>query len=382
MKQLYRKFIFFLKPMLILALALVIFPTSAKAGDPFGGVIGPMNPTMYKCVAEGTEGKTTETVYDPWKKPRVPITNPDTPKPTAKPIGPGGEIIEWNKAVNNNNRTLFQGGNALLDPIFRDKYLYDALSESCNNPLNIDFGFDTKDAAAYEAYVHDLERDCKKAGGNLFPIAETRIEGHVYEFHPGGRDGEWFGVPSRDVPVVAEGITFKIEWGTDSEGYYYFHNLGAGPIVLNLRLPPEAHPINPNVIIFSTGLESGYCNYSATTGECGGVAYPWVKSPWTVLFGFYRGDVAPPDVAALRVPGGNPLPFSSLPDLQTLNQCGYRGTPTGLNLPPEILDMSLGIPSVGGVLSPDNSREIMVIAVGMLMGLLLAGLLRLSQRVG
>jgi|GEM_PF-1452284 len=370
-----------LKLILIFVLLLTIFPTpSAQAGDPLGGVIGPMNPTMYKCVRVGSDGNPTDTtVYDPWKKPRVPITNPDTPKPTARPVAPGGDVILFGDAKSNTNSSLFDGGVALLDPEFRAKYLYDALSETCDNALNINFGFDTKDAAAYEAYVEDLRKECKKGGGEIHPIAETKIEGKVYEFHPGGENGSWFGVPSRDVPVEAEGITFKIEWGSNTEGYYYFKNLGAGPIVLNLRLPPDAHPINPNVIIFSSGLESGYCDYGATSGDCASLPYPWVKPPWTVMLGFYRGDVAPPDVAALRMPDGNALPFSTLTDLRVLNQCGYRGTPTGLNLPPEILDMSLGIPSVGGVLPADRPASVILLSVGLLMALLIAGIWKLPQ---
>ncbi len=347
-----------------IVLSLLLAPTVlVHAGEPPGGVIGPMNPTMYTC-REG-DGSQEEFVPDPFIK------------ATEFRFVRGGRLIEFN-ATDTDGDAFFDGGPALLDPMFRDENFvrifgeesddeddriehYDAQRATCDNPLNIDFGFNNRDAVLYENYLDDLEDACDDAGGTLLPIEETRVEGFVYEFHRDG-NGEWFSVPSRSVPVHLNGITFDVEWGTNDEGYYYFTGLGAGPMVLNLRLPPDAHPINPNVILFSSGLDSGKPD-----------AFPTL----TVLLGFYRGDDKPEDVAALRAPGGQPLPFSSQRDIDTLRQCGYLGTPAGGNIPPEILDMSLGLPFVGGDPEPANQTGAIALSLSMLLLLIIAGTARM-----
>jgi hypothetical protein len=112
--------------------------------------------------------------------------------------------------------------------------------------------------------INALEEACsrkERGRSKLIPIAKTKIEGYVYEFHPEDPDNpatsEWFAVPSRDVPVIAEGVTFEIFWGSEPDGYFYFYKtrFGKGPIILNLRLPEDAHQVNPNIVIESTGLD-------------------------------------------------------------------------------------------------------------------------------
>ena len=69
--------------------------------------------------------------------------------------------------------------------------------------------------------IRALEDACERkerGRSELIPIEKTKIEGYVYEFHPedpqNPATSEWFAVPSRDVPVVAEGVTFEIFWGS------------------------------------------------------------------------------------------------------------------------------------------------------------------------
>ncbi|MDM8532035.1 hypothetical protein QUF63_12760 [Anaerolineales bacterium HSG25] len=351
---------------LVLIFTFLVSTGVALAGDPPTGVIGPMNPTMYKCV----DGTNTE-IYQP--DPFI--------KRTVRRVLPGGALIEYN-VTDDDGDLIFDGGPALLDPTFRDDYYqsmiggeitsdngevkrdnryehYSPQTQTCDNSFNVNFGFDTKDAVLYEGYLTDLDRACEKADGTIVPILDTLIEGVVYEFHKDG-NGEWFGVRSRDVPVILNGITFDISWATNDEGYYYFQNLGAGPMVLNLRLPPDAHPVNPNVALFSSGLESGKEN---------------ALSPFTVLLGFYRGDEHPEDVSQLKTPDGNFLPFSNQSEIDLLQQCGYLGMPTAADVPNEILEMSYGIPQVGGEPKPSPYRTIIMTAgsLSLLVLLVIAG---------
>ncbi len=188
----------------------------------------------------------------------------------------------------------------------------------------------------------DLEKVCKEKGDNSFirGIAKTKIEGYVYEFHPvdpeNPAESEWFAVPSRDVPVVAEGVTFEIFWGSEPNGYFYYYKtrFGEGPIVLNLRLPEDAHPLNPNILIESSGLEE----------------------TWTVFLGYYRGDVGPPDVDKLETPSGNFLPFGNT----TYNSI------VGL-------DGKSALPGVGGILPEQTSPVVIVLAAVILVALPVAG---------
>lgn len=61
------------------------------------------------------------------------------------------------------------------------------------------------------------------------------VSGFVYDYstvvHPGG------------VSVVLDGGGWQAETLTDSRGYYRFDGLGSGSAILNLRLPPGAHPV-------------------------------------------------------------------------------------------------------------------------------------------
>jgi len=196
--------------------------------------------------------------------------------------------------------------------------------------------------------ARDLEEACIDKGEDSFlrAIEKTQIEGYVYEFHPvdpeNPAESEWFAVPSRDVPVIAKGISFEIFWGSEPDGYFYFYKtrFGEGPIVLNLRLPEDAHPLNPNVLVESTGLEE----------------------TWTIFLGYYRGDVGPSDVTALRLPDGNLLP---------LGNTTYESI-VGL-------DGKSALPGVGGVLPQNTSPWVVVLAVVMLIALPTAGMYKLRR---
>lgn len=200
--------------------------------------------------------------------------------------------------------------------------------------------------------INALADACQRKGNDSFlnPIAKTQIEGYVYEFHPKDPEhpatSEWFAVPSRDVPVIAEGVSFEIFWGSEPNGYFYFYKtrFGKGPIILNLRLPEDAHPINPNIVIESTGLEE----------------------TWTVFLGFYRGDVPPPNFSQLRTPDGNFLPFS---DSRFSSYESIVG-----------LDGKSSLPGVGGELKQDPPVSAGVMAVTVLSILGTVGVITVRQR--
>lgn len=72
-------------------------------------------------------------------------------------------------------------------------------------------------------------------GGVAPGLPGAAVSGFVYDYstvvHPGG------------VKVVLDGGGWQLETLTDSRGYYRFDGLGSGSAVLNLRLPPGAHPV-------------------------------------------------------------------------------------------------------------------------------------------
>ncbi|MCB0153658.1 MAG: hypothetical protein KDF65_02595 [Anaerolineae bacterium] len=320
-------------PILVGILVTVIAAISysqVHAGEPTGE-IGPMNPTMFKCVSrDGTD-----------------LIQPD---PFRKPLA----------------RVFVRGGVEFELARIQDflKENPDARELTCTSDLVIDFGFDTEDAKAFEGYLEKLKNDCDDIDENavLVPITDTRIEGFVYEFvpsNPGNPEtGEWFAIPHKDIVVEAKGITFNIIWGTDDNGFYYFNNLGAGPILLNLRLPPGAKMINPNVYLDSNGLEE---TLRATLG-------------------FYRGNYKP-EPGQISTPDGVPLPLVGLGDIEELSQCGYNDLPSVASSidPPLAVGDTPAIPDVGGVLPPDSPLTTIVLAVLMLVALPVAGLLKMKN---
>ncbi len=334
----------YLTAILILTLLLTVVGVEpAWAGEPTGK-IGPMNPTMFKCV-----DRDNQELYQP--------------DPFRKPLA---------------FRTI-KGGDEITIERLQD-YLdeeADLRTLNCVSSIQFDnWGFDPTDAAEFDAYLADIERSCEKRDGRLIPITEARVEGFVYEFLP--RDpanpakSEWFGVPTRFVGVEAKGITFKIHWASDENGYYYFRNLGAGPIILNLHLPPNAHAINPDVIVFSTGL-----------GPTSNIEYR--EPALTAHLGFYRGDVGPPDPLALTTPDGSLLPVTTYDELADLSQCGYNNLPPIIDnmvveLPPTVAGTDgPEMPDVGGTLPPDHSPVKTILASVVVALLPLGGLLKLYQ---
>jgi hypothetical protein len=320
-----------LKPIIIAVFLMAILVVPAKAGEPIGK-IGVMNPTMFKCINKDSNQLIKEQL-DPWQK----------------------EITSRYEFVHGGVEYDLNSINAILSEY------PDAREESCIKELDVDYGFSPYDNVEFNAYLSDLERECKAQDprGIIVPITDTKIEGTVYEFHP--RDpanpatSEWFGVPSRDVMLRARGITFEIYWGSNSEGYYVFQNLGAGPITINLELPKDAHPINKDVVIFSSGLEE----------------------TWTVFMGFYRGDVAPPDPISLKTPGGNYLPFVTMADIEQMSRCGSPQLPDiasrALSPPQTVGQSDAAMPNVGGVLQSQENWVIVILAIVILVGLPVAG---------
>ena len=63
------------------------------------------------------------------------------------------------------------------------------------------------------------------------------------------------GAPQGGVPVILSGQGWQAETVSDSNGYFQFLGLGDGEGALNLKLPPEAHPVNANWMV-DTGIEN------------------------------------------------------------------------------------------------------------------------------
>ena len=64
------------------------------------------------------------------------------------------------------------------------------------------------------------------------------VSGFVYDYSTHVRQA--------GITVVIDGGGWQAETVSNSSGFYQFSNLGAGVGVLNLRLPPDAHPVAPN----------------------------------------------------------------------------------------------------------------------------------------
>lgn len=304
----------------------------AMAGEPIGE-IGPMNPAMFKCVSKDNTRK-EYFQSDPWYK-----------------------EVDF--------RYVFVKGGVEYDLNSIDEILSEspnAREQSCIRKVKVDWPINPTDAPEFESWLDQLEGECKDQDDNavLIPITDTKVEGYVYEFHPvdpnNPAESEWFGVPSRSVMVRARGITFEIFWGSNDEGYYYFPNLGAGPITIDLQLPKDAHPINKDVVIFSSGLEE----------------------TWTVFMGFYRGDVPPPNPTQLKTPGGSYLPFVTLADIEAMSACGSSELPEVAGdaaLPVGVIGVSeAGMPNVGGILEKSQNWTVLITAILMLSLLGAAGI--------
>ncbi len=325
-------------PLVVFVLLFILIQVvPVYAGEPTGE-IGVMNPTMFKCVRKDNT--------------RVDLVQEDP----------------WLKVLTKKISFQLGGQEYSLEGIQEILSEYpDAQEETCVNELDVDYGFNPYDSEEFNGYLRHLDRQCKKEDpeAHIVPITDTRVEGYVYEYHPkdpsNPAESEWFGVPSRDVMVRARGITFEIFWGSGEEGYYYFHDLGAGPIIVDLRLPPDAHAINPDVVVFSNGL----------------------KETWTVFMGFYRGDVGPSNPAQLETPGGNFLPFITLGDIANLSKCGSTDLPAVLGEvlpPPQTIGANVaGMPDVGGVLpdSPKTNIAVFALAAIILIALPTAGFLKM-----
>lgn len=212
----------------------------------------------------------------------------------------------------------------------------------------------TFDEDAEPIDLDELEEECDDADRDFEGdfkvelIRRSRLEGYVVEFHADpGAPGGWRGVFSRDVPVFITGPGFEVFKGSDKDGSFYFDNLGAGPITFNLRLPGDAHQINPNITIVANGLPI------TTRG---------------IYLGFYRGEVAPPDLESLSAPDGAPLPLANytFDEYIASDSDPFSGEVTGM-------------PSVGGVLRQQPSAYAVALAVIVLIALPVAGVLKVRR---
>jgi hypothetical protein len=200
--------------------------------------------------------------------------------------------------------------------------------------------------------VKQLEKECNDSNEGYDEaelrtefLQQTRIEGYVFEFHPNpAAPGGWMASPSRDVPVVASGPGFEVVWGSEKDGQYFFNNFGAGPITLDLRLPPDAHPINPNITIMSRSF----------------------SEIWTVDLAFYRGNYPPPNVEEISLPPE--YPRGKLVPADTIIEVDEE---TG-----QIVIM----PNVGGVLPLDQSAATITLATLILIVLPTAGIITLRRK--
>jgi hypothetical protein len=74
------------------------------------------------------------------------------------------------------------------------------------------------------------------------------VSGFVYDYSKATRQS--------GITVMIEGGGWQAQTVSDSNGYYQFANLGAGEGVLNLSLPPGAHPVAPNwPVSFGSGAD-------------------------------------------------------------------------------------------------------------------------------
>ena len=206
-----------------------------------------------------------------------------------------------------------------------------------------------------EVDVKKLKDDCERAQKSarnsgldvhyhVEYLQQTRIQGAVFEFHPDSNaPGGWMAVRSYSVPVIASGPGFEVTVGSDKDGSYFFDNLGAGPVTLNLGLPPDAHPLNPNIIVMSRSF----------------------LEIWYVDLGFYRGDIPPENLEELRLPAdydrSTLLPPDTIIEIDESGNISY-------------------MPNVGGVLPPSRSITIVALAAILLIVLPIFGLTQLRRK--
>jgi hypothetical protein len=84
----------------------------------------------------------------------------------------------------------------------------------------------------------------KEAGTPMPP--GMMVSGYVYDYSNRMRQS--------GIPVILDGGGWRAETVSDSNGLYQFFNLGTGSAVLNLRLPPGAHPVAPDWPVSLSGV--------------------------------------------------------------------------------------------------------------------------------
>lgn len=175
---------------------------------------------------------------------------------------------------------------------------------------------------------------CPNCSGGMNPTPVpnlSTVDGYVYDYTSGAP------VAIKDMGVTLTGCSWEAVWGTDDHGFFYFRNLGEGTAYVNLQLPPNAHPINPNVVVNTTGM---------------------TDTVYTVYMGFYTG--ATPPSGPFTTPDGMSLTGTSPTVIVRAEGATADGAP---------------LPDVGGTL-PDSYLVIGLSAL-LLMTLPVAGLTRL-----
>jgi hypothetical protein len=178
---------------------------------------------------------------------------------------------------------------------------------------------------------------CANCSGGMNPTPVpnlSRIDGYVYNYTTGAP------APTKGMGVTLTGCSWDAVWGTDDYGFFYFNNLGEGMTYVNLQLPPNGHPINPNVVVNTTGM---------------------TDTVYTVYLGYYLGDTPPSG------------PFTT-PDGKSLS----GSSPTVIVREPGSTADGAPLPDVGGTL-PDSYLVIGLSAL-LLMALPVAGLSRLRAQ--
>jgi len=185
-----------------------------------------------------------------------------------------------------------------------------ALAALCG--LALSFGWTTPSYAGGP----EATPTCACTGGmSPTPVPNTSsIAGYVYDYSAGAP------LPVKGMGVTLTGCSWSAVWGTDDNGYFFFHNLGQGAAHVALQLPPNGHAINPDVVVNTSGLTETY----------------------TVYLGFYLGDTPPS--GDLTTPDGKLL-------------SGISTSP-----PPGSTPDGAAIPGVGGALpAPYRFMELSVL---------------------
>ena len=75
------------------------------------------------------------------------------------------------------------------------------------------------------------------------------------------------GQPQGGIGVVLDGGGWALETVSESDGHYIFRGLGRGPATLRLRLPEDATPVNPDLLVYTGHSLDVKANLGYYTGD-------------------------------------------------------------------------------------------------------------------